>query len=361
MFDKSLRVLHFAETLYGGLATYLNELIPYQQNAYGEVVVFCPSSQSKLLASTGVRIAAYPDCDRTPLGLAKLYRYWLSHVHANRYDVIHLHSTFAGLIGRTTLSKQNARIVYCAHGWAHAMKVSRLKKWVYASVESILGARTDAIVNISRSESSHARAARLPESRLFMVYNGLQDCGWSQIPEDAPRRLLFVGRFDRQKGLDLLLRAMPELAAHGFSLTLIGGPVVGSASDIALPEGVRNLGWQPGTRIQQEMKEAAIVIMPSRWEGFGYVAVEAMRAGRPVLAADVGGLPELVVDGVTGRLCAPESPEAIVEGVLALAESNLPVLGCNARERFERLFKAERMFSQLDSIYSGKVQDFEVV
>ncbi|GHA25433.1 glycosyl transferase [Devosia pacifica] len=350
-----MRVLHFAETLYGGTGTYLNEVLGLQSNAYQRVVVLCPEDQRHLIDSAGVEVVGIQGGGRTLSGLVALANGWRHHLRSTAYDVVHLHSSFAGAIGRL-VTRPAARLVYCAHGWAFAGEAGRRGALLYALAERALALSTDAIVNISESETRLAASWGLPGARCVQVANGLRDAACTPLPPNRKAKaLLFVGRYDRQKGLDLLLEAMPMLAEDGFTLTMIGGNVIGhSVRPEALPAGVIDRGWQTGEDIQQAMAAADAVIVPSRWEGFGLVAVEAMRAGRPVVCSDVGGLPELVEDGVTGLVARPES-RSLAETIRRLRQYDLAEMGVRAREKFESAYRAERVFAQLDAIYRNGV------
>jgi glycosyltransferase involved in cell wall biosynthesis len=346
-----MRVLHFTQTLPGGPATYLNELLAFQTEAYEHVALMCPARQRSLIESERIEVAPLPDSRRTPAGLFAMLGALRRHLEVARYDVVHLHSSFAGAIGRLMPRPRGARVIYCAHGWAHAMDVPVRNKRLYAVLERALAARTDVIINISRSEHRHAQVAGIPASKCRLIYNGIRDAPWTPLDgQTAGGRALFVGRYDRQKGLDVLLRAMAHLSARGFGLTTIGAEVIGRSTVADVPDGVRQLGWQPCHVVRAEMDRCDLVVVPSRWEGFGLVAVEAMRAGRAVVATRVGGLPEVVVDGETGVLCAPGSPSELTDAILRAAPTARK-MGVAGRARFERLFTAERMFRETHAAY----------
>lgn len=349
-----MRVVHFVEALKGGPATYLDALLPFQIAAYGQVAVLCPRAQAQFVRTPGVEIVTFPDTPRTLAGIARLIAHWHDHIRARRYDIAHLHSSFAGFAGRLGWRRASPapRIVYCAHGWAFGMETAKANKAVYRFVERHLARRTDAIVNISASEDALARGARLPAHRSNLVHNGLADSAWEPLPAGRrPLRLLFVGRYDRQKGLDILLDAMRSLTPLGFTLTTIGGPVIGKPSINSLPDHVRDLGWRGPGEIAVEMGKADIVVMPSRWDGMSLVALEAMRAGRPIVGSAVGALPEQIEDGVSGVLCKPGSPLALAAAVSSLRDSDIRAMGLCARARYEANFTAGRMFERIDALY----------
>lgn len=346
------RILHFAETLYGGIATYLNQLLPHQVAGGDEVYLFCPEDQQHLVNVAGVKIIPATPASRSIRGLVTIAREWARHHRQHRYDLVHLHSSFAGLIGR--IFRPDAQIVYCAHGWSFAMDIANYRRNAYAAIERLLAGRSDAIVNISHDDQSLADAAGIPRDRSHVIHNGLGDRVWTPLPnERRAARLLFVGRYDRQKGFDLLLSAMRTLRGQGFALTAIGASIVGKTVPIPIPEGVTDCGWQSPEHVYDAMDAADAIVMPSRWEGFGLVAVEAMRAGRPVIAASTGGLREIIVDGETGILHGTNAADEIVTACLRLRDLDIAALGRRGRERYEAMFTSKQMAARVDALYSS--------
>lgn len=125
--------------------------------------------------------------------------------------------------------------------------------------------------------------------------------GESSGSEGQPFRLLFVGKPTQLKGADLLGPVMRELGA-GFELAMTADE--GACGKLDLPPFVRFLGRLNEAEMIGAYRQCDALICPSRSEGFGYAALEAMACGKPVVASDVGGLREVVLDGETGMLCA---------------------------------------------------------
>lgn len=345
-------MVHVAESLAGGLATYINELIRYQYDAYDEIVVICPDDQKQLIENDRVKAVTFTRTGRNISSSLELWKKIRATMKASKVDILHLHSSFAGLSGRLGIFPGSTKIVYCSHGWSHAMKISSLKKFVYSSAERALSYNTDMIINISKSEEILSEEVSSNRSKFVTIYNGIHDEPWAPIAEGRKLgNLLFVGRYDVQKGVDILFDAMRTLGPAGFALKTVGGAVVGHPLTVLPPASVTDLGWRRPDEIRTLMAEADAVVMPSRWEGFGLVAAEAMRAGRPVIATRVGALPELVIDGETGVLCDPESPEALAAAVKRLAGMDIREAGIAARKRYEALFMAEKMFGEIDGVY----------
>ena len=224
----------------------------------------------------------------------------------------------------------------------------------YAWVERVLARVTDRIVTLSRRETETCLAYGFPPEKLVLIYNGIADRPpASPAPwPDARRKVLFVGRFDRQKGLDVLFEA---LRPHQDALVArcVGASVVGGGMPADLPPNVELIGWQSAAEIGALMAACDLVVMPSRWEGFGLVAVEAMRAARMIVASNVGGLPEVVADGVTGRIIPAEDATALAEAMLADDAATRAAMGRAGRARFEAMFTRERSAAAVGEIYAA--------
>lgn len=204
-----------------------------------------------------------------------------------------------------------------------------------------------------------ASAPWLDPARVEVVHNGVDPAAFAVPPADLglPSGSLaigFVGRFDERKGVLDLAAAWPRAAAAltAAHLVLVGG---GERE----PEMRRLLAGAPrvhwlGVRkdVPAVMRALDLVAMPSHWEGFGLVALEAMAAGRAVVAAAASSLPEIVRDGVDGRLVPPRSPEALAAALVELGSA--PELrgrmGEAGRERAARDFSLDRMIDAFEEL-----------
>jgi len=352
-----MRILHVAESVMGGCGTYLNQIVQAQiaDPAISDIRVILPDAHAAQVPDVPgslLRLFYYPA--RSARSMVTLARTIRTEVRSFRPDCVHLHSTFAGLLGRLLLgfSPRRPRIIYCAHGWAFDMDRAAWKNRLIGLLERALAPRCDGIVAISEYERQRGIAVGIAPRRITTVHNGLAD----SAPVPAARnsrgrkRLLFIGRLDRQKGIDILLDAVAG-TEELVELRVIGTAVIGDQTiGDALPH-VTMLGWCDQARIRAELAAADLVVLPSRWEGFGLVAIEAMRAGRAVVASDVGGLPEVVMDGVTGVLFPPEDSESLREAILRLDHEQLVVMGRAGRERFLGEFTIDHTAAGLKKLY----------
>jgi glycosyltransferase involved in cell wall biosynthesis len=352
-----MRILHVAESIKGGCGTYLNQVVRAQMAA--------PAIESVHVVVPHAHVMQVPDIPsgfrtvfagegRSPTTLRNLWHATAATVKAFEPDCVHLHSTFAGAIGRLGLALGRSRpsIVYCAHGWAFDMAGSSIKRTAMMLAERALAPTCEGIIAISEHERRRAIAAGIAAERIVTVLNGIVDVSPPPAPMAGPiRRILFIGRLDRQKGFDVLLDAVKPLAGR-VALRVIGSAVVGDQAAIAVDRpGVTMLGWCDEARVREELAWADCVVVPSRWEGFGLVALEAMRAGRAVIASRVGGLPEVVEDGHTGWLIPPDDAAALRSTLVSLSDADLIATGAAGRRRYLRHFTIERTAASLTAVY----------
>lgn len=170
--------------------------------------------------------------------------------------------------------------------------------------------------------------------KTVVVYNGVESpptvIAPAQLAGSADRHLVVVGRIAKRKGQDVAIKALHLLRLRGYSvdLTLVGDVFPGYEEQLVLLASlVDELGLVGCVHFAGFSEEAAafmqaadVVLVPSRVEPFGNVAVEAQMVGTPVVVSDVQGLPEIVEHGRTGLLVAPNDPEALADAVARLLD-----------------------------------------
>jgi len=193
----------------------------------------------------------------------------------------------------------------------------------------------DRVVAISAYTADSVRAA-LGGPRPEVILTGLDTAFFCPPPQPQPKepgrpvRLLFVGNLIRRKGADLLPKIMAQLG-NGFELHYTLG--LRSTDPYDDMPNMKALGRLDREALREAYREADILLFPTRFEGFGYAAAEAMACGTPVVASASSSLPEIVEDGVTGRLCPVDDCEAFAAAIRALAADPdaLQAMGRRAR------------------------------
>lgn len=352
----TIRVLNIAETIKGGVATYLAGL-ELGQDALGcEFAHLIPVAHTHELQAA--RIFTHRG-SRSPLGLLRLAWRAIAVQRQYRAHIVFAHSTFAGIVLcliRPLLGRR-VRTIYCPHGWAMFRDMGARKKQVVQSIERVMSYLPSRVVNISRFE--HASTCEHGfSSRCMLIPNAVadvQDHRVSDSCDSRPLRVLYVGRFDRQKGIDIFLGAIRRLNEEGqgrFAFDVVGGEVLGDESSlpIILPPNVTHHGWLSGGRVHERYKAADILVMPSRWEGFGLCAIEAFRAGTPVLARRVGALTDIVSNGNNGYLFEGGAEE-LAQALLGLDLGELRAMRKAARHTFETSYRIERLHRQYRNLF----------
>jgi glycosyltransferase involved in cell wall biosynthesis len=362
----SLRILHAAETLKGGIATVLAALLEHQIGLLGtrSVAAIVPSSHRDELAGFADEcLIPFERSGRDAhslMALAKTIRRGLKEFRPN---IVHLHSSFAGGIGRLTSLTVNCdgerKIVYSPHAFAFIARTSSFQRRLFEVVERRLAALTDRIICVSDFERAAGMNAGLDNGLLYRIYNGVklppEPVGRPLSKEDGPLKMLFVGRFDRQKGLDVLLKAMKMLPERRFRLTVVGEGVLDQLNPEMLPN-VRYVGWVPNNALGAFYCECHVVVMPSRWEGFGLVAAEAASYGVPVVATRCCSLPEIVEDGKTGRLFDIDDHRALASILTTTPREIWHRMGLEGRRKVQAMFGVRKMQRDTFAIYNDLVR-----
>ncbi len=356
-----MKILHVCESIIGGTGSYLAELIPHQVSLYGRrnVQLLIPSSQLQFLDPAIV--AAEPtiltfERPSRLLGMWFLGKAHLKALRAFRPQVVHAHSSIAGIVVRLLGLRRRYRIVYCPHGWSIDRQGTGSMLRIAVLMERWLGALCEGIIVISPHEYDRAIELGFPPEKVALVNSGVR----RECPDVAPAewqderiRVLYAGRFDRQKGVDVLLEAIEPLGDR-LCLRLVGGFVVngGSLSE-PLPPHVADLGWMDREGVYAQMKACDVLVVPSRWEGFGLVAVEAMRMQVPVIAAAVGGLVAILGRGQYGLMVPPDDVAALRDCLANLTKEQLRELGRIGHERFLSAYTSDRMVREIDEVYAS--------
>jgi glycosyltransferase involved in cell wall biosynthesis len=355
---RNFRVLHVAEVIKGGICTHLRDLVELQRRTFGadRVTLIVPGSQAdELQAPAGVRVVQFRDGPNRVLNACKAAALTWQVVRQQSPDVVHVHSTFAGAVVRPLMALLRLRpcVIFCPHGWAFFRDMTPAKRQLVERFERIWSAWCRKIICVSRHERAAAMQLGITSEKLVVVHNGLP----RRRPEPMPgniawppgaRRLLFVGRFDRQKGVDILFAALNRLGSSAFAC-IVGDSLHTSLQD--LPSNARYIGWLNPSGLEAYYRSAELIVMPSRWEGLPLVALEAMRAGLPIVASNVGGLPEIVEDGETGLLIPPNDVDALVNAIRNLTSEQLDDMGANAAERFDRRWTTETAHQSVSEVY----------
>ena len=245
----------------------------------------------------------------------------------------------------------------------------RLKLWV----EGFFLRRAARILAVSEGAKENCvRAYDLPRSLVKVVHNGIEVDDIQRLADEHSEHVqrfdedvlnvVFVGRINHRKGLDIFLRALHQVkeTVPRVKAWVVGTGDVETYRQLADDLGVRNRVEFLGEKENPfpEMKQADIFVVPSRSEGFPNVLLEAMALGRPVLAANCETGPNEILDGMNGRLFPVEDAGALARHIedLSWREDTRREMGARAQETVRRDFRLERQLAKMEDILLQAVQ-----
>jgi D-inositol-3-phosphate glycosyltransferase len=248
-------------------------------------------------------------------------------------DVVHANYWLSGVAGHELKHRLGIPLVSTFHTLARVKASSGdPEPDDRARAEQQVMGCSDAVLASCPAEAEQlARLYEVPRSRLAIVSPGVESALFSPGPRDGARAawpelgfgdrpmVLFVGRIQPLKGLEVAVRALAEMKDRRAVLVVIGGPsgregraclddVMKDVARLGLSDRVHFVDPRPHHELSTLYRAADAVVVPSRSESFGLVALEAAACGRPVVAADVGGLSTLVDHGRTGYLLGSRDP-----------------------------------------------------
>jgi glycosyltransferase involved in cell wall biosynthesis len=307
------------------------------------------------------------------LGISDFHSYVQLTYYVRRhgpFDIIHGHSTKAGFLARLLLRRRGARAVYTPHGLMTLdPALTGVSRRAICLLESVLGRLSEAVVVVSANERRCAVKTGIGADKLVVIPNGLNQV--HDTPQTERRQKIrnslslspdtvcvgWIGRLVAYKEPDRVLESFAMLkrhTAHPVRLVMIGwGPLEAAvrkrATELRISKDVLFLGQVDGATHAPAFD---ILAHCSRFEAFGYVFLEALSAGVPIVTTRVGGVDELVSDGETGYICDPWDAEAFVAYLQRLVEN--PQLRASmalaARERAAQ-FGVARMVDSIQELY----------
>lgn len=361
-----MRIIHVCESVTGGPASYLNEVVGHQVAKYGlnNIEIICPNDQRDELRVPSSIVRAYDRSGRNLVSLFRLGHAFLKLARSRDNCIVHLHSTYAGFICRliAKLFFLECKIVYCAHCWYFDRPDNGVRVKLIRRVELFLSKMTDAVINISPHERPMLEGFGFPKSIMHDIFTGIESRDLSNRIKQSDLgfksnkiNLLFVGRFDKQKGIDYLESTLSGLDYSRFNVTVVGKSVVESSYSPRFPSEIKKITWLPREKIFDLMDESHFLLMPSRWEGLSIAVLEALRSGLPVIANDIASFRSLFSmledNSKFGIILNFSKSEHIKEFLNDVSSEEWLSMSDCARSFYEGNFTSEMMLKKIDDLY----------
>ncbi|MBI4484274.1 MAG: glycosyltransferase family 4 protein [Acidobacteria bacterium] len=291
-------------------------------------------------------------------------------LRARPFQIVHTHNSKAGFLGRLAARWCKVPIVvHTVHGFSFHEDENPFWRWLFLFLERWAAGWCDTMIAISQPMVDWALEKRVaPAEKIVKIYSGIEIDSFCLpanpklrehfgIPKTAPL-LGAVSKLWEGKGHKVILDAMPRiLEAHPDAmLVIVGeGSLRPKLESLVARKGLGSRVIFTGFRADVPEVTALfdVALLASFYEGMGRVILEAMAAGKPVVATRVGGIPDLVTEGVTGFLVPPGDPGALAEKVIRLLSD--PVLrermGRAGREAVTERFSARTMVREIRRVY----------
>jgi len=367
--SESLRIIHCFRSPVGGIFRHVRDLVSKQSQAGHEVGIICDSStggdyEDRLfeaihsLVSLGIhRIPmARSIAPRDISALLKTRRL----IKSIKPDIVHSHSAKGGVYGRmgTWLAGSRAKTFYCPHGGAMHYDARSLKGRIFFTAERFLERMTTSLVFVSDYERrAYHDKVGMPNCPEAIVFNGVSREEFEPVMlRENSADFLYIGMKRDLKGPDIFLDALH--IARNISGKDLTAWFVGDGPDEAKYDAqIKRLDLDKCVYISPAMPArdafglAEIVVVPSRAESMPYLVLEALAAQKPMVAVNVGGIPEILCEEKED-LVQPGDAAAMARAMLKLHENNdKKARAIKISERLQKQFSLESMSANMERLY----------
>ena len=365
--DQPLRILHTVRAPVGGIFRHILDLANGQADRGHHVGIIADS----LTGGARAEAALAEIAPRLKLGVRRIAIHREPHpadiliwahlmylIWRLKPDVVHGHGAKAGFFIRLKARSKRSIRVYTPHGGSLHYPLNTLKGAIYSGLERVLMNNTDLFLFESAfARDTYQRTIGTPTRGLVRcVFNGVTADEFDPVVLAADATdIVYVGEFRHIKGADLLIDAVARLRADGkpVTLTLAGdGEEIGSLEAQVrkhrLAEAVRFIGH---VKARYGFSKGRLLVVPSRGDSMPYVVIEAAAAGIPMVAANVGGIPE-IFGTHADALFAPNMVGAMADAIETALEDPAAALA-RAKSLRERIFMHFSQNAMVEGVLAG--------
>jgi glycosyltransferase involved in cell wall biosynthesis len=369
--DRPLRILHAVRAPVGGIFRHIIDLANGQADRGHQVGIIADSLTGGERADTALReiaprlslgvhrMAIHREPWPTDLLVLLRFRHLIAKL---KPDVLHGHGAKAGVLVRLKSRTDETIRVYTPHGGSLHYPLNTFKGALYGRAERTLMDRTDLFLFESMfARDTYQRMIGAPKGLVRCVFNGVTADEFDPVPKaDDATDIVYVGEFRRIKGADLLVDAVARLHADGKPVTLT---LAGDGEEMTtLKAQIERLGLTHSVRFIGHVKarygfsKGRLLVVPSRGDSMPYVVIEAGAAGIPMVAANVGGIPE-IFGTYNDALFAPNIVGAIADAIEIAMEDPEAALA-RAKALRERIFLHFSQKAMVEGVLAGYREAF---
>jgi glycosyltransferase involved in cell wall biosynthesis len=364
--DQPLRILHAVRAPIGGIFRHIVDLANGQAERGHEVGLIADS----LTGGERAEAALNEIAPRLKLGVHRVaihrepfptdilvWTHFMRLIRRLKPHVLHGHGAKAGAFIRLKPRSEDTIRVYTPHGGSLHYPLSTLKGLLYSRLERALMNSTDLFLFESAfARDTYQRTIGVPKGLVRCVFNGVTADEFDPVVKAADATdVVYVGEFRHIKGADLLIDVVARLRADGKPVTLT---LAGDGEEMeTLNAQVQRLGLTDAVRFIGHVKarygfsKGSLLVVPSRGDSMPYVVIEAAAAGIPMVAANVGGIPEIFGSHADG-LFSPNIVGAMADAVEAALEDPAAAM-MRAKSLRERIFRHFSQKAMVEGVLAG--------
>lgn len=284
-----------------------------------------------------------------------------------KYDIVHCHSSKAGILGRTAAFLAGIKkIVYTAHGFVFNEPMSSLKRLIYVNIERVGAAFGDKIIAVSKKDCDSAIENKISRrEKLIYVPNALPEIDKSELRDKSELKaelninqgefvLGTISNFYETKGHVYLIDALKRLYDEGYSFVTVfagEGPKLQEMKELSKDYNIKFLGYREDNYDIINLLD--LFVLPSIKEGMPYVILEAMGLGKPVLCTKVGALTDIISEGKNGYILEPGNSNLLYDKIKWILENKTSIdnLGIEGKRYVEENFSMKAFTEAVTRIY----------
>ncbi|MGH0222542.1 glycosyltransferase family 4 protein [Sinorhizobium meliloti] len=378
MSERPLRILHCFRSPVGGIFRHVRDLAEAHANAGHQVGILCDSTtggthEDALFEEVRPHLAL--GIIRVPIhrsiGASDAAALWRGYkeIRSLQPDVLHGHGAKGGVLARIVgsalrVNKYRVARLYSPHGGSLHFERRSLAGSLILRVERLQERLTDALVFVCEYERrTYGARVGLPLARDELIYNGIDDAEFEPV-ETGPGAVdfLYIGMMRDLKGPDLFIEgfaAAEEIAGRRLSALMVGdGPQQRQYEEMTLRMGLADrVRLLPAMRAREAFALARKVVIPSRAESMPYILLEALAAGKPVIATRVGGIPEVL--GADSEALVPPGDAGALARLMAdaIGDAGWAARTMPDAERFKSRFAASVMTRHVMQLYRDLTEE----
>lgn len=370
--SKKKVLIVITKSNFGGAQRYVYDLSRSLKDSF-DIVVACGGEGELVerLQSEKVRTISIPFLKRDVNPVRDIFAFFrlFSLIRTERPDILHLNSSKIGALGALAGRISGVpRIIFTAHGWAFNEERGGISRTFIRLIYTLTCLCSHTVIAVSDAIRKQALSLPYAESKMVVIRHGIDDApladresARNKLPPQARAKTFVLGTVAELhpiKGLSYALEACAELKDLDMAYVIWGeGEMRKTLTALVEKLGLEDRVFLPGAMpyASQYMRAFDGFLLPSLSEALGYVILEAGKAGLPVIATSVGGIPEIITDMKSGILVHPKNVKEIARAVRFMAQNKdkRDALAISLHEAVEEHFSIHSMIEATKAVYTS--------